>query len=87
MNAVLKPQHIETIFDYNLTDDEYTVLASGLSKDEYINTTSQETKNKGLMFLFSMRNDESTADIYMNRLDADYVQKNFKWDLVHSTHG
>ena len=84
MNAVLKPRHIETIFDYDLTDDEFTVLAGGQSKDEYISTTDQETKNKGLMFLFAMRNDDKSADIYMNRLDTDYVQKNVKWDSVHS---
>ena len=36
MNAILKPEHIETIFDYDLSNEEHQILAHGVSEIEYI---------------------------------------------------
>ncbi len=55
MNAVLKPQHIETIFDYDLTDKERFMLAPLMSYDEYLTDATQEDINLGLTSLFGVR--------------------------------
>ena len=82
MSAILK-NHIETIFDYDLTDTELDLLSGGMSKEEYMSIINQEGINHDLMSLFTIRGDTKKADFYMNLLDKDYVRLNIKWDLFH----
>ena len=80
MSAILK-NHIETIFDYDLTDTELDLLSGGMSKEEYMSIINQEGINHDLMSLFAIRGDTKKADFSMNLLDKDYVKLNIKWDL------
>lgn len=82
MNAVVKEKPVETIFDYDLTDEEKSVLVFDQSVDEYIATHDQEAITLSLMFLFSMRGDKKQADIYKNKLNQDFVKTNINWDRV-----
>ena len=81
MSAILK-NHIETIFDYDLTDEEKTMLVFDQSETEYILTHNEESINKALMFLFSMRNNSERAGFYQAKLNKDWVKLNIKWDSV-----
>lgn len=81
MSAILK-NHIETIFDYDLTDDEKSMLVFDQSEQEYISTHNEESINKALMFLFSMRNNSKKASFYQSKLNKDWVKLNIKWDSV-----
>ena len=47
MNTALKPKHIETIFDYGLTDDEQFMLAPLMSYDEYLVNATEHDINMG----------------------------------------
>ncbi len=82
MNAVVKEHHVETIFDYDLTEAEKSVLVFNQSESEYIATHDEESINKGLMFLFAMRNDSDRASYYESKLNKEWVKLNIKWDSV-----
>ncbi len=82
MSAVIKEKHIETIFDYDLTDEEKNILVFNQSIDEYLATHDQDAINLSLMFLFSMRGDKQRSEIYKNKLDADFVKTHLNWDRV-----
>ena len=85
MSAILN-NHIETIFDHDLTDAELDLLSGGMSKEEYMSIINQEGINHDLMSLFAIRGDTKKADFYMNLLEKDYVKLNIKWDSVQSSH-
>jgi hypothetical protein len=85
MNAVVKESHIETIFDYDLTNAELDLLSCGMSKEEYMSIINQEGINHDLMSLLAIRGDTKKADFYMNLLDKDYVKLNIKWDLFYQS--
>ena len=85
MSAVVKEKPVETIFDYDLTDEERASLTFGIDEQEYLDTHDEESINKGLMFLFAMRNDSDKANFYMSKLDKDWVKLNLKWDKLFSS--
>lgn len=70
MNTVLKPQHIETIFDHDITDDEFEGLFDFLeSQSDYEFELSQVDAYVDLHHLYELRNDEKMAKFYLNKLD------------------
>jgi len=84
MNAVVKESHVETIFDYELTDTEKTLLTFGMSYTEYLGTASYEGIYLGLAALFGMRGDKVQQQKYIKKLDEDFIKTNIKWDaLIH----
>jgi hypothetical protein len=84
MNAVVKPESVETIFDYELSAEEREVLTFGLSESEYLRTASQEGLNMGLAALFGMRGDNEKSKVYLNKLDQDFVKLNVYWDSLRA---
>lgn len=82
MNAVLKPEKPETIFDYAPTKEERDLLTLGLSETEYIAIVSPHGVNMGLVHLFAMRNNQAMIDKYLAKLDKDFVKTNLKWDAL-----
>ena len=83
MSAVLQENHVESIFDYDLNQNEEALLTCGLPREKYL-SLSQDSLNKDLMSLFAMRGNSKKADSYMSKLDKDFVKLNIKWDSVHS---
>jgi hypothetical protein len=70
MNAVLKPQHIETIFDHDITDDEFEELFDFLeSQSDYEFALSQTDAFVHLHRLYELRGNEKLAKFYLNQLD------------------
>jgi len=72
--------HIETIFDYDLTDDERELLTYGLSESDYDKVSSIESKIIALAALFGMRGDKEKSKLYLGKLNDDFVKTNIKWD-------
>jgi hypothetical protein len=85
MNAVLKPQHIETIFDYQLNEQELLMLACGMSYQEYIESATQHDINNGLASLFGIRGNRELSKKYMDKLDRNFVQTHITWDSTNLT--
>ncbi len=85
MSAVVKENHVETIFDYELTDEESELLTYGLSKDKYIEYASDESIYMGLAALFAMRGDKKKADYYKSLLNKDFVRTHIRWDSIRPT--
>ena len=81
MSAILK-NHIETIFDYDLTDEERELLAYDLSKFDYDKLSSIDSKIMGLAALFGMRGDKEKSKLYLDKLNRDFVKTNIKWDSL-----
>jgi hypothetical protein len=70
MNTVLKPQHIETIFDHNITDDEFEELFDFLeSQPDYEFQLGQSDAYVDLHHLYELRGNEKMAGFYLNKLD------------------
>ena len=84
MNAVLKPQHIETIFDYDLTEEEKALLIAGMSEQEYLQASSPQRFYMGLAALFGMRGDKEKKQQYINKLDPEFVRTEINWDRIIS---
>ena len=82
MNAVLKHGKLETIFDYDLTEEERNWLTLGLSEAEYLAITSQQGVTMGLVSLFGMRNNQEMINKYLARLDPDFVKTELNWDTL-----
>ena len=82
MNAVVKPTETETIFDYNLSETEHTLLAHGVSKNEYLAQSSQQRITMALAALFGMRGNKEKQQLYIDKLDSDFVKTEINWDLV-----
>ena len=59
MSAIIKSEHIETIFDHGVTDVEMLELTDGYpeSKEEYIYGLDQDSAYADLHRLYIMRND------------------------------
>ena len=85
MSAVVKEKHVETIFDYDLSQVELDTIACGLSESSYLELLNEETFNKDLMFLFAMRGESDKADFYMAKLNKEWVKLNLKWDSFDPT--
>lgn len=83
MNAVLKPQHIETIFDYQLSKQEAFMLAPLMSYDEYLAEATQEDINLGLASLFGMRGERELAKKYRDKLNPEFVKTHITWDVTN----
>lgn len=81
MNAILKPEP-ETIFDYGLSDEERQIVAYGLSKDDYLQHSSEDGINMGLASLFAMRGDKQKSALYLERINPDFVKTHINWDLI-----
>lgn len=81
MTAILN-NHIETIFDYDLTDEERELLTYGLSEFDYNNLSSIDSKFIALASLFGMRGDKERSKLYLDKLNHDFVKTNIKWDSV-----
>ena len=71
---------METVFDYNITDEEREHLGLSYAKnvDEY-DPFDEETANLGLAHLFWLRGDKRKADEYAERLPLDT-----KWDFYRT---
>lgn len=70
MNAVLKPQSIETIFDHDITDDEFEELFDFLeSQSDYEFQLSQSDAYVDLHHLYELRDNGKMAKFYLNKLD------------------
>ena len=72
--------HIETIFDYDLTYDERELLTYGLSESDYDKFSSVDSKVIALAALFGMRGDKEKSKLYLGKLNDDFVKTNIKWD-------
>jgi hypothetical protein len=82
MSAVIKEKHIETIFDYDLTDEEREVLTFGLSEKDYLEISSSDNIYLGLASLFDMRGDYKKGAFYLNKVNQDFVKTNIKYDFL-----
>lgn len=70
MNAVVKAQHIETIFDHNITNDEFEELFDFLeSQSDYEFQLNQSDAYVDLHHLYELRDNEKMAKFYLNKLD------------------
>ena len=81
MPAILN-NHIETIFDYDLTDEERELLTYGLSEFDYDKVSSIDSKVMALASLLGMRGDKEKSKLYLNKLNHDFVKTNIKWDSL-----
>ncbi len=69
MNAILEPQHIETIFDYDVSETELNILFGDIETyQEYIEFLSQDGAYADLSKLFRLRGDEKTANKYISMI-------------------
>lgn len=70
---------METVFDYNITDEEREHIGiSGESVADYA-SYDEETANLGLAHLFWLRGDMRKAEEYAERLPLDT-----KWDFYRT---
>jgi hypothetical protein len=76
MNAVLKPEKLETIFDHHVTKEELIDLfEEEESFDDYCFSLGQNSAYAHLYFLYHLRNDEKTAVSFLNKIsDVSYRQ-------------
>ena len=58
---------METVFDYNITDEERERIGI-LDKEDYFLSLSEFTANWGLAFLFHERGDMERMEMYADRL-------------------
>ena len=79
MNAILKPQHIETIFDYGVTDQELEILLFGDTETyhEYIEFLEQDGAYADLSKLFRLRGDTKTANEYIGKISNSELKKQY----------
>jgi hypothetical protein len=76
MSAVIKEKHIETIFDYDVTDDELEELLGGIeSVNDYLSVTSQDTAYADLFFLHQIRDNKARAQFFLNQITDDNYRR------------
>ena len=69
MNAVVKPEKIETIFDHHVTASELIELFDFEENlDDYLYALSQDSAYAHLYFLYHLRNDNDVATGYLNKI-------------------
>lgn len=80
MNAVLKPQHIETIFDYDVTESELKTLLFGdvENLDEYSEFIDSDSALADISRLFRLRGDNKSADNFIDRISDSQLRTQFK---------
>lgn len=69
---------METVFDYNITDEEREYIGI-TEKEDYLLCCSEESANFGLANLFWHRGDKKKAGEYADRL-SDCL----KWDFYRT---
>jgi hypothetical protein len=80
MNAVLKPQHIETIFDYDVTESELKTILFGDVEtfDEYVEFLEQDGAYADLSKLFRLRGDTNLAIKFIGMISSSELKTQFK---------
>jgi hypothetical protein len=71
MNAVVKQNHIETIYDHSITDAEMQQLTAGYPepKEEYFYALDKDSAYADLFRLYTMRHDENKAAFFLNQIE------------------
>lgn len=80
MSAVLKPQHIETIFDYAVTELELKTLLFGdvETVSEYSEFIDSDSAYADISRLFRLRGDNDSADKFINKISDNELKTQFK---------
>ena len=80
MSAVLKENHIETIFDHGVTDDERLVLAKGYAEsiDDYLYGLDQDSAYADLYRLYIIRKDTDQASAFLEKIKEPGFKNQFK---------
>jgi hypothetical protein len=76
----LNDEVMETVFDYNITPEEWENIHGGAGKERYLQLIGEESANFDLALLFYRRGDKEKATYYANKLPFDY--RNDFWRLV-----
>jgi hypothetical protein len=84
MNAVIKENRVETIFDYVLRQDEHEFIALGMSADDYMTNVSEHDIYFDLAALFDMRGDKQHSSFYKSKLNPEFVKTTLNWDRVEA---
>lgn len=71
---------METVFDYNITPEEFEYIRGFQSKEEYIQHLDEFTANYDLAALFYKRGNKTKATYYANKLPID--DRNDFWRTV-----
>jgi len=72
-------EYMETIFDFNVTDNEKVAIGRDMSREEYFHFCHQTTANHDIAALLWMRGQKKQAEVYINRLPPAY-----KMDLIRT---
>ncbi len=67
---------METVFDYNITPEEWAYIYTGTTKEFYLSYVNEEIANSDLATLFYLRGDMKRATYYAEKLPL-----NVKYDL------
>ena len=72
MSAVLKTEHLETIFDHAITDNEFEILFGFLeTQADYVFALDHTDADIDLYQLYQLRGDVKTAALYLQKLDTE----------------
>lgn len=70
MNAAVQPQIIETIFNHQVTEDEFKQLFELTeSQEDYEFALSQTDAYIDVYYLYELRGNHALAHSYLNKLD------------------
>lgn len=75
----LNSKKIETVFDHNITDEEWKKVR-GMSSNLYLSTIDQETAFYDIAALFYLRGDKKKTGEYANKLSPD--RRNDLWRIL-----
>lgn len=79
MNAVLKRKHIETIFDYGVTESELKAILFGdiETPDEYVEFLDQDGAYADLSKLFRLRGDTISATKFIGMISNNELKTQY----------
>lgn len=71
---------METVFDHNITDEEWKNMYGTCPQNEYTSFIGQETAFYDIATLFYLRGDNKKATEYANKLSPD--RQNDLWRIL-----
>ncbi len=79
MSTVVNTKKIESIYDYDVTDNELLQLTDGYpeSKEDYFYGLSQDSAYADLYRLFVLREDHNKAALFLSMIKDDRFKQQF----------
>lgn len=71
---------METVFDHNITENEWNDIHGNYSKERYLKYSCPEVFIRDIATLYYLRGNDKMATVYANKLSPD--SKNDLWRIL-----